>query len=252
MFDSSHWYTKEGAPFYTIIGAKGNERPVTLADARKIQAVPSVTTVLNVLSKPALETWKVKQGVLAALTLTRGPDETDEEFLERVMVDSRRQAQEAAAEGTRIHDAIECAFTGRHVPKEYRPHVETTLAEIDRLYPDVDDWRAEDSFAHELGYGGKVDLHSPSTGIVIDFKTKDGHPDSWGRLHYDQYIQLAAYQRGLELPTAECANIFVSREPAGGSKGHIWTPEEIDHGWRTFKASLELWQVVKKYVPSVG
>ena len=46
-------------------------------------------------------------------------------------------------------------------------------AELRRLFPDVDDWRAEDSFGHESGFGGKVDLHSPSTGIVVDYKGKD-------------------------------------------------------------------------------
>jgi hypothetical protein len=245
--EGGHWYDREGAPAYTTLSKQGVERPTTLADARKEGLVPSVTTILNVLSKPALEIWKVKQGILCALTLPRMAGESDDNFLGRVLEDSKRQAIEAAAEGSRIHDAIEQYFKGSYVPNKYRPHVDSVIEELGQMFPGVDDWQAEDSFCHPLGYGGKVDLHSPSTGIVTDFKTKDGLPDTWGRLHYDQNIQLAAYQFGLELPSIECANIFVSRDPAGGAKGHIWKLKEIEHGWETFEAALRLWKITKKY-----
>lgn len=249
---SEHWYKPDGTPFYSIIGKNGNERSVTLRDARQINAVPSVTTILSILSKPALETWKVKQGILAALTLSREFQESDEAFLERVMQDSKRQAIEAAEEGTRIHDAIECHFKGVSVPSQYIPHVESVREEIARLYPHINDWRAEDSFAHSSGFGGKVDLHSPSTGIVIDFKTKDGLVETWDRLAYDQYIQLAAYQHGLGLPESECVNIFVSRDASGGCRSHVWAVDDIRKGKEMFTASLQLWQIVKGYVPVWG
>ena len=249
---SEHWYKQDGSPFYSVIGKNGNERSVTLRDARQINAVPSVTTILSILSKPALETWKVKQGILAALTLSREFQESDEAFLERVMQDSKRQAIEAAEEGTRIHDAIECHFKGVSVPSQYIPHVESVREEIARLYPHINDWRAEDSFAHSSGFGGKVDLHSPSTGIVIDFKTKDGTVDTWERLAYDQYIQLSAYQYGLKLSEAECVNIFVSRHTMGGCRSHVWTPEDIRKGKDIFLAALQLWQIVKGYTPVWG
>ena len=34
--ESGHWYTQEGDPMYTVIGANGKERNTTLRDARKI------------------------------------------------------------------------------------------------------------------------------------------------------------------------------------------------------------------------
>ena len=33
--ESGHWYTQEGEPMYTIIGANGKERNTTLRDAKK-------------------------------------------------------------------------------------------------------------------------------------------------------------------------------------------------------------------------
>ena len=34
--ESGHWYTQEGEPMYTIIGANGKERNTTVRDAKKI------------------------------------------------------------------------------------------------------------------------------------------------------------------------------------------------------------------------
>ena len=39
--ESGHWYTQEGDPMYTIIGANGKERNTTLRDAKKEKLVPS-------------------------------------------------------------------------------------------------------------------------------------------------------------------------------------------------------------------
>lgn len=247
--DSGHWYLQDGTPFYEVVSAKGEPRGVTLRDARKVGAVPSVTTVLQIIAKPQLEVWKVNQGILAALTLPRDKEECDDAYIKRVMADSKEQAIKAAEEGTRIHDAIEQSFSGGFVPEKYAPHVESTRAEITRLFPDVKDWIAEKSFAHEYGYGGKVDLHSPSTGIVIDFKGKDGDFSDGKKLAYDQHYQLAAYQAGLKLPANKCANIFVSRTHPGKVASHTWSEADVLTGQQVFFKALSLWQEIKGYVP---
>lgn len=245
--DSGHWYTREGACAYDQPTQKGGTRGTTLADARKLGLVPSVTTVLSVLAKPQLTTWMVEQGIMAALTLPRRESEAERDFLARIREDSKAQTKAASEEGTRIHDAIECAFKGRHVPPEYMPHVSGVVAELARLFPTVTDWRAEDSFAHTLGYGGKVDLHSPSTGIVVDFKGKDGDFTDGKKLAYDQHYQLAAYQIGLHLPHNVCANLFVSRTHPGKVASHVWKASEIEHGWQVFEAALRLWKACKRF-----
>lgn len=248
--DSGHWYKRDGAPFYTVRDAKGNERGVTLRDARKVGAVPSVTTVLQVVAKPQLETWKVRQGILAALTLPRSSDECDDAYLARVLSDSREQAKAAAEEGTRIHEAIEQSFAGKYVPDVYVPHVESVRVRIRELFPEVSDWASERSFAHASGFGGKVDLHSPSTGIVIDFKGKDGDFTDDKKLAYDQHYQLAAYQYGLSLPRNVCCNLFVSRTHPGAIAHHVWTADDVDSGLGIFLDALSLWKRMKHYDPS--
>ena len=105
--ESGHWYTKEGQPAYTVIGANGKERATTLRDARKENLVPSVTTILKVANNPVLNQWIQKQVLLAALTLPRLEGENDESFIARVMEDSKQQGRDAADLGTAIHASIQ-------------------------------------------------------------------------------------------------------------------------------------------------
>lgn len=245
--EGGHWYTKDGAPCYEVPKKSGGTRSVNLRWDRPLGLVPSVTTVLRILAKPQLEVWKVKQGILAALTLPRNDGEDDDAFISRVLTDSREQAKMAAEEGTRIHDAIEQSFKGQPVPGYYMPHVEATRSLIADLYPSVTDWVAEASFAHPVGFGGKVDLHSPSTGIVIDYKGKDGDFSDGKKLAYDQHYQLAAYQYGMYLPASDCVNIFVSRTHPGAVASHIWPADEVRDGLAIFLDALRVWKSVKHY-----
>jgi hypothetical protein len=212
-----------------------------------MQLVPSVTTVLSVVSKPQLEVWKVKQGILSALTLTREDGEADDSYIARVLDDSKRQAIEAAQEGTRIHDAIEASFAGRWYPEVYRPHVTAAREALAEAFPTVTDWIAEQSFASPLGFGGKVDLFSPSTGIAVDWKGKDGDFSDGKRLAYDQHWQLAAYRYGLGHGPGVVANGFVSRTHPGKVKLHLWSDTECQQGLDVFKAALGLWKAIKGY-----
>jgi hypothetical protein len=158
--------------------------------------------------------------------------------------------EKAAKEGDAIHKAIEASFLGEPYETRHKENVEAVHREIEDLFPHVDDWLAERTFAHHIGFGGTVDLHSPSTGIVVDYKTKDG--DLSKRLHYDQYIQLAAYGKGLHLPhNVYAANIFVSRDNPGLVKSHVWEPKDLHKGWAQFSLCLELWKLEKNYDPQI-
>lgn len=244
-----HAYTRQGEPCYFVTAKNGNQRATTIADCRKQGWLPSVTEILNIVAKPALTNWLVDQGIMAALTLPRIDGEPEDALLKRIKSDGGAQAKAAAEEGNRIHDAAECHFKAQAYPDRYKPHVNATRAELWRLFPGVTDWVSEKSFAHPLGFGGKVDLHSPSTGIVVDLKGKDGNFTDGKKLHYDQHWQLAPYQRGLQLPLAPCANIFVSRSHPGCVASHVWSVEDMEGAWTVFVATLELWKAIKKYRP---
>lgn len=248
--DGGRWYTRDGSPCYAVPTKGGGLRPVNLRWDRCLGLVPSVTTVTRIIDKPALVNWQIEQAIMAALTLPRMPDEPESVWLVRVREDSKSQAKAAAEEGSRIHDACERHYRGLCVPEKYRPHVDGVVAAINDTFPGVTDWVAEASFAHPSGYGGKVDLHSPSTGIVVDYKGKDGDFSDGKKLAYDQHWQLGAYQVGLGLPIADCANVFFSRTHPGAAKLHRWKAEDVAAGAAIFARALDLWKLLKGYDPS--
>ncbi len=261
-----HYYKRSGEPCYEVPAKSkgpGGMRAVWISDAISLSLVPSVTTVTGVVAKDALFDYFVKEGAKHALENPMQPGEDMDAYLKRICAGSKLHAKAAAIEGSKIHDAIEGSFKLRHYPDEYHEHVIATLEEIQRLFPDVKDWVSEKSFAHPMGFGGKVDLHSPSTGIVVDFKTKPGALDDGKKLAFDQNVQLAAYQVGLGLcvyepvevytsrvvQLQECANIFVSRTHPGKVASHVWSADDISAGWRVFSAALTLWRELKQYDP---
>ena len=240
--ESQHWYTKTGDPAYTVKNKDGHQRPTTLRDARKLGLVPPVTTIIKCAASPRLEAWKLQQMMLAALTLPRAPEETEESFISRIQADSKEQAKMAAERGSEVHAALESFFETRHVTSKFSPAVLGTETEIVKVFGDLT-WSAEKSFAMN-GFGGKVDLHSrDGQGVVIDFKTKEFTSESLDKAQgFDEHaMQLAAYRVGLEIPQARCANVFVSVTEPGLVVVREWDQEDLDRGWKMFNSLLEFW-----------
>lgn len=241
--ESNHWYAKNGDPVYTVKGANGQLRSTTLRDARKMGLVPSVTTVLKSAASPGLEAWKLYQMMLAAMTLPRASDESEESFIARVQADSKEQGRKAAERGSEVHAALEGFFETRQVTSSFSDHVLKTEYHLIDQFGDLD-WAPEKSFGHALGFGGKVDLHARNAdGVVIDFKTKEFTSDQVEKVQgYDEHLmQLAAYRVGLDLPNARCANVFVSVTEPGLVVVREWDQAELKRGWAMFEALLNYW-----------
>ena len=241
--DTGHWYTKEGTPAYTTIGKTG-ERATTLRDARKEGLLPSVTTIINLMSKPALSSWLQQQVLLAALTLPRGFKETEDEWLKRVMSDSKATGREAAERGTAIHNIIQGYFEQMYLPEKpaYLDAIDNTLKSAfgSQL------WLSEKSFGHHLGYGGKCDLmakpmNGQGSGFVVDFKTKDTDLDKVD-IYFEHELQLAAYREGLNLPNARCAILFVNGKTNQVKLVEIEEPQ-LQKSWECFQHLLRVYQI---------
>lgn len=246
---AGHWYALDGAPRYTIIGKNGKERNTTLRDARELGLVPSVTTVIRMAAAPALEKWKRNQVLLAALTLPRGQDESEGAWLARVEQDWQEQGRAAADKGTEIHGAIERHFRGQTPDEDYWPWVQAARDVIEKICGQQE-WNAERSFASPLGYGGKVDLHSPEW--VIDYKTKDGDPTTDVPSLYDEhFMQLAAYRRGLGVHEARCGIVFVGRDVPKAAL--VEAPQDkLMQGLTMFDALLAFWKAKSGYWPKAA
>jgi hypothetical protein len=197
---------------------------------------------MSVAAKPALENWKIDQALMAALTLPREAEESLDDFMRRAKADSKEQAIQSAQRGTEIHAMVEAGFSGDGENHAYR----AVFNELNALFPS-EPWVAEDSFCSR-GFGGKVDLYSPS-GIVVDFKTKDGLCGKDPRkLVYDEHgMQLSAYAMGLGLNDPVRVSVFIDRADPTVVLTHHWDSESHEKHSKMFLALLEYWQLVKGY-----
>ena len=243
--EAGHWYTKQGDPAYTTLGKTGDERPTTLRDARKHGLVPSVTTVLKAAANEGLNRWIKSNLLVAAATLPRLEGESADDWITRVEEDARKQGSDAANLGTQIHASLERAYSGLAYNPEHMQYVTATMLEIEKIFP-LENWKSEVSFAHKLGFGGKIDLSSPK--IVIDFKTSAFDEDKKDVGGYDEHLmQLAAYAKGLEIEYPYCANVYVSTTVPGLVRITEYSAADIERGWEMFKNLLLYWQAKNKY-----
>ena len=244
--ESQHWYGRDGSPMYDLMGANGKMRPATLRDARKLSLVPGVSTILGCADKPGLTLWKIEQAIMAALTLPRIDGETSDSFVARVRVDAKEQAKKAAERGTAIHAAIQGWFEEPEHDPVIDPHIKGALNALGEWYPDWA-WEAEKSFAHPLGFGGKVDLSHYAAQMVVDFKTKEFNEGADLKTWDEQAMQLSAYREGLNVPKARCAIVYVSVSNPGLSKLIEIPEEELQRGWECFVYLLGYWKAKSRF-----
>ena len=244
--ESLHWYGRDGSPQYTVTAKNGNQRATTLADARKMSLVPSVTTIIKSAASPGLEAWKLNQMLLAALTLPRIENEPEEEFVQRIVKDSKEHAKMAAERGSAVHTAIESMYSGV-MHSEYAEHQAGCYRAIELEYG-ITEFQPEKAFAHELGFGGKVDLFSrEGNGVVLDVKSKEFSDPTKVQGFDEHMMQLAAYRMGLDLPDARCANVFVSVTVPGLVVVKEWSQEDLARGWMMFHSLLKYWQAKNQH-----
>lgn len=238
--ESGHWYLPDGSPAYRIVGKNGKERNSTVKDAREHGLLPSVTTIIGCAAKPALDVWKQQQAILSALTLPRLDYESEEDWLSRVVADSKETAKSAAERGTQIHGVIEAFYEGIYIP-ELPPYVRAVENAINEHFGSQL-WISEKSFAYG-GFGGKCDLVAKS-GFVVDFKTTEKDLDKLDYF-FDHQMQLSAYRMGFEMPKARCAIVYVNALQNKAKLVEI-PEDDLRIGWECFTHLLAFYRAKNK------
>jgi hypothetical protein len=238
--ESTHWYTRAGEPAYTVKDAKGNDRPTTLRDARKLGLYPSVTSIIRLAAAPGLEIWKRNQVLMSAMTLPRLPDQSESDWMDAVAMDAQEQGKKAAERGTAIHKELE----SRDSAGEYAKHV-INAAKAREDWVGVSLWEAERSFSHPLGFGGKCD--DSCAAAIVDYKTTEKDLKTI-KTWPEHAWQLGAYREGLQMPTARCAIVYVHAETAEAKVIEL-DEDELKQGWDCFKALLAFHQAKTGYKP---
>jgi hypothetical protein len=249
--EGGHWYAQDGTPVYEVPNKSkpGEMRPTTKADARRLNLSPSVSAIARIITAPALEKWKRDQLLSAAADCRRDPFDGDQSWMDQVMDLYIERTTKAMNLGTLIHGCIERAIKLEPIMPEYQiynPHVKGALKAVEE-WCGMDDLSIEKSFAHPLGYGGRVDIHKKD--FVADFKTKEFTENDLPRTWDNHSIQLAAYREGLGMSSARCAIIYVSTSVPGLTHLVELSDEELERGWEIFELQVALWQVVNCYEP---
>ncbi len=234
---AGHWYDKEGKPQYTYTNSKGGTSNTTLREAKKFGYVPSVTTVIKILAAPGLEKWKMNEMMEAAATEPWLETDTDATWIAKVTEQSKRKATEAAERGTLAHGQIEKFLLGE--PYEDVEMVERVKEAMSSNSIDITKGHAEKSFAHPMGYGGKIDNFGDSW--VLDFKTKAKIEDDKKLVYDEHYMQLAAYGQGVGVK-GRFLNVFIGIEDKKVAVVEH-KQEDIDRGWELFVLCLCIWKL---------
>jgi hypothetical protein len=248
--DAGHWYTEQGESAHVIIGKNGNERNTTVADARKMGLLPSVTSVLGIMDKPQLTAWKIEQAIMASLTLPKEDGETLEDYAKRVVKDSKQATTKAAEHGTKMHEQMEHILLGRDCSKdpELQPYIKT-----------FKEW-AEDNIEKThwcekalvgTGYAGRCDAYVRLKGIgdaIIDLKNRKVNP-RYSPLYDSDCAQLWAYKYASENPKCACVSVILAANDPETLVIHRWSEDELYEAGIAFQAMLKVWAWSKKYNP---
>lgn len=182
------------------------------------QKIPGVTTIIDVLDKPALRNW------YARTAAERAVNEWDAigqmpvaERLTYIQYGPKDRVQAAALRGTQIHDLGEKLARGEEVdvPDEHVGPVEAYARWMDRW--DIEPIAAETPLCSvTYGYGGTADLWGrvgkrDGAVALLDIKTGSGVYDETGlQLAAYRYSEIIQPEKGVEIATPAVDMVYVA------------------------------------------
>ena len=247
---AGHWYTAEGESAHVVIGKNGKERNTTVTDARQMGLYPSVTSILGILDKPQLTSWKIEQAIMASLTLPKEVDETLETYARRVVKDSKESTTKAAEHGTKMHEQAENILMGRAVCKdEYlQPYIATFKKWADE---NVEKTYWCEKALVGAGYAGRCDAYVKLKGVgdaIVDLKNRKVNP-KYEPFYDTDCAQIFAYLSASENPQAAGVSIVLASNDASKIMTRVWEKDELYQAGIAFCAMQKVWAWVKGYTP---
>lgn len=256
-----HWYTVDRKPMHTIVGQNGKERDTNLKDAKKLNLLPSVTSILDVVGSKSLEDYKLRQALFYARMCPGGMSERDQIKFVREAMDGDLSA--TAEQGSELHNDFESWAFGK-------PSVDgKTWSELSHKLQ-IKEFLANEVALGDisLGYGGTCDMVFIDTNndiVIADLKTKkepthngffssDSHPLQLGA-YYNLLVKDERFSQFFKGRNVKGAIAFVSRM---GRNGGVRTNDvryysniEIQKSSMAFNNLVSFWQHQNNYVPGL-
>lgn len=235
--------------------SKGGLRPSRITDAKKAAKngerwYPSVTTILNILDKPALVNWKVDKHLEQVHNLICSDTELRSDdfdgFKRMIKAQTQESLDSAPKAGTAIHQVLE-DFIGKGIAPVDEIEQKICMNVVDVLVENCGieyhnhPFLVEKYFVNEShGYAGCADLYSDEW--VIDYKSKqEASKFKPGKMAYPEHTrQLASYGKSLCDKGFKAANIFICLE-TGEVDFHEHNQEALENGWLDFKDCLSIY-----------
>jgi hypothetical protein len=251
---AGHWYTADGKPMHRMPTARGDgDRSTTIKDARRLGLYPSVTSILGIFAKPALDDWKMNQVALATLKCQKQETEDPTYWCKRVKDVAFEQVEQAADLGSSVHEALELGMNGEPFNPEFEVHVRPVLT-----------WKEQTGIVicereitlvnKEHGFAGTADVffRYGQNGIgILDYKTRKTKPGEEVQAYDGQAMQLAAYAAtywGEEaLDRVLAANVYISTTEPG--RMAVVKHADLRKHWEAYKLSAALWRYLKDFDP---
>jgi hypothetical protein len=254
MKSDSHFYLPDGkggaTAFYETPYADPSKgmRKTTLADAKKKNALPSVTTITKVLAAPALIEWLRQTAAIAAVTTPRNPGEDLDSFVARALaVDAESIGDAAKQLGSDIHDAIEKALNGKEWNGDLIHAVSPTLAVVQASGYVA----ATEKILVGDCYAGKTDCitENDTTITVDDFKTT-GAKKLPIKSYPEHRLQLSAYAAALGNTGTKriiTRNIYISTIRPGEIS--VCHNPDWQQDFSIFQMVCKIWQWQNNFIP---
>lgn len=213
---------------------------------------PGVTTVTDVLDKPALVKWKREQVALAAFAnldrLTADKASGNEDAAVAYLLAARNEGTNGRERGSRIHAVLESIL--RREPVKISPQDQSAIdgARAWLNQTGVRPIEIEAFLIHEtLGYGGTCDFIAEIGGEIwmLDWKTSKSVAWADGRVYEEMRLQLAAYARAefiarpadpTRYPVPPITRYGIVHVTDAGTR--LFSADVTEDDWTTFRACL--------------
>lgn len=217
------------------------------------ELVPSVTTICNVIAKPALVPWAVKMTAEYAERAVQDYfdhyQQIDEIGLKRIMRDAKRAhrdfTDDAANIGKIVHNWAEDYAKGKNPPLPTNVQARAGVdAFLDWLSSHEVQWIANEAkvYSRKHKYAGTLDADAMVGGerCIVDFKTSNG---IWPEMH----LQTAAYQAAREEELGiKYAKRWIVRFPKDGSAFEAKPLTDFKGDFAGFLGALKLYRCLEQ------
>ena len=268
----SHWYTKNGQAMHRVPGKTVAERDTTIADARIMGLLPSVSGITKMWANPGLDRWKqditIESALKFAIQSAYGEMDEDKLYAE-IRAESNKVAGAAADLGVKIHAAIESALRFEQWENQSVELADGKLVELKELVGPaldkleelgikiVETEKVVTSLSH--GYAGQMDVSYVDGDVagVLDFKSTKTKPTKKIDVRQGQSMQIAAYHHACWSskdkphfqPNHQGINLYISTTEIGRIDVVKYDAAELAKQWEGFLACLTLWRLQNNYDP---